>query len=65
MMVINVVCNYNIVAGCWHLNNGNDPCHHHHQVGGLPIVSDAASNDAEGGVAKHSKGSNLEQSSRQ
>ena len=61
-MIINVVCNYNIVARYWHLNNGNDPSHHHHQVGRLPVVSNTASNNTEGGITKHSQGGNLKQS---
>ena len=43
----------------WNLDNGDDPCHHHNQVGRLPVVSKTSSNDTEGRVAKYSDGSNL------
>jgi len=46
------------------LNNRNDARDHDHQVGGLPVVSQTAGDDAEGGVAKHPEGRHLEKSSR-
>ena len=43
----------------WNLNNRNDPRDHDHQVGGLPVVSQTAGDDAEGGVAKHPESRHL------
>ena len=45
----------------WNLNNRNDPRDHDHEVGRFPVVSQAARNDAEGGVAEDSEGGNLTQ----